>query len=271
MDKILNNLYHELLSIKLPDGRTIFDRIRPDDLCLASHHIGRLYNSGLLIYGQAMNGWQNDTFQDIEDLVSKVLANTIDHKELYNIVDYNGWHGVVNGVSVSYYFKRSKFWKLNYQVTTNANDNTFQNFYIKRTSDCKKKELLDNAWPQTITWSNLYKISYSEGGNPNTEIIEAIKEISLKIILREIALLKPSRVLFNTGENLFSYLALASSNVFGLTKVPEEGNILYKGEYEYLPSEKCKIVVCKRPDVRNAHYTNADIVNEAKEILSAFN
>ena len=47
-------------------------------------------------------------------------------------------------------------------------------------------------------------------------------------------------------------------------------NVLYIGEYEYLPGQKCKIVVCKRPDVWKLHYTNADIVNEAEEILCAF-
>lgn len=270
MDKALKDLYCELLLIDLPNGQKIFDQIQPDNLCLAGHHVGRLYKNSLLIYGQAMNGWQNNASLGVAELVNEVLINASNYKELYNVVDYNGWHGVVNGVSASYYYKRSKFWKLNYQVITNANDTTFRDFYIKRTSDDQRKELLDNAWSQTIAWSNLYKISYSEGGNPNAEIIEAIKETSLKIILREIALLKPNRVLFNTGENLFATIALDQSNVFGLTKVIEGGNILYKGEYKYLPEEKCKIVVCKRPDVRTLHYKNADIINEAKEILSAF-
>lgn len=267
MDKKLKELYKELLSLKFKDGRTVFERINADDLCLAGHHIGRLYKNGLLIYGQAMNGWGNDISRGIDALVEDVLNNAEDYKELYTIVDYDGWHDD-NGVS--YFYKRSKFWKLNYQVITEAKDEAFYNFYIKRTNENEKKKLLDNAWTQGITWSNLYKISFSMGGNPDDEIIDVIREVSLKIILREIELLKPTRILFNTGEILFADLALNKGNVFGVQKVNANSNIFYTGEYEYLPNEKCKIVVCKRPDIPMLHYKNADILNEAREILQAF-
>ena len=41
MDIQLKELYRDLLSIRMKDGKTIFYRIAPDDLCLAGHHVGR--------------------------------------------------------------------------------------------------------------------------------------------------------------------------------------------------------------------------------------
>lgn len=267
MDNILKDLYRELLSIKFSDEKTVFDRITPNDLCVAGHHVGRLYNKGILIYGQAMNGWQND-FCDIDSLIGEIEKSADNHKELYTMADYKGWHS--KDGKESYYYKRSKFWKLNYQVVTNSIDNNFDEFYIKCVPESDRENLLNKAWPQTVAWSNLYKISFSKGGNPNPSIIDKINEISLKIVLREIEILKPSKILFNTGENFYSNIALSHKNIFGLTKVEGSDNILFVGEYEYSPNEKCKIVVCRRPDEVRSHYKNIDIIKEAREILTAF-
>lgn len=271
MDSSLCDLYRELFLTKFPDGRTVIDRIRPDDLCVAGHHQGRLYKEGgLLIYGQAMNGWQNENIVGVEELLSEIMSSAADYREMYTMADYNGWHGEVNGKPTSYFYKRSKFWKLNYQVITSATDASFDNFYIHETDSTDCVTLLDNAWSQKAAWSNLYKVSFSEGGNPNDEIKEAINAISLKIIQREIEVLKPGQVLFNTGENFFYEIALRQGNTFGLSKNTNEGTVLYSGQYEYLQNKKCKMVVCKRPDDRRSHYTNCDIIAEAEEIISAF-
>lgn len=269
MDNTLKDLYRELLSTTFPDNRTVLDRITPSDLCVAGHHVGRLYNKGLLIYGQAMNGWQNEDSADIETIIREISDSADRHQELYTMVDCNGWNGLVDGEPASYHYKTSKFWKLNYQVITGMEDTSFNNFYVNQATGEQNKELFDNAWSQTVAWSNLYKISYSKGGNPDDKVIETINKISLKIILKEIELLKPSLVLFNTGENLYSKI-IESTNPFKLAKNSVDNNVLYTGIYEYLPNKNCKIVVCRRPDVRSLHYTNTDIVNEASEILTAF-
>ena len=100
-------------------------------------------------------------------------------------------------------------------------------------------------------------------------MIDTINDVSVKIILKEIDLFKPSKILFNTGENLFKRTGL--NHVFNLKKTSDGGNVLFTGVYTYSTGETCKIVVCKRPDDPRYHYTNADIVTEAKEILTAFN
>lgn len=272
MDKTLKELYTQLLSTKLSDSRTVYDRINPSDLCIASHHEGKHFKNGLLIYGQAMNGWQNDNSLDVDSLIEQTLLSSTDHTELYTRADPRGWQDKekVNSKPASYYYKRSKFWKLNYQVITNVLDQSFNDFYVKNASEEEMRKLLDNAWSQTATWSNLYKISYSEGGNPDDKIIKAINDISLRIILREIEILKPTKILFNTGEDFFARIT-SNRNIFNLTKIEDGSNVLYKGVYTYSSNAECKIVVCRRPDTWKLHYTNADIVNEAKEILDAFN
>lgn len=267
MDHILKNLYKELLLTKFPDEKTVYDRIASNDLCVAGHHVGRLYNNGMLIYGQAMNGWQNN-FSDIDSLISEIERNADDYRELYTMADYKGWHS--EDGKESYHYKRSKFWKLNYQVITNSSDKNFDEFYIKRVPENERENLLKNAWSQTVAWSNLYKISFSKGGNPDYSIIDKINETSLKIVHREIEVLKPSKILFNTGENFFSNMELSHINEFDLTKVDGSNNILYVGVYKYSSNEKCKIVVCRRPDEIRLHYKNTDIIKEAGEILRAF-
>lgn len=270
MDINLNELYRDLLKIKYPDGRTVFDRIQLDDLCVAGHHIGKRFDNGLLIYGQSMNGWQNENTSSMETLLEEVSSSADDYKEMYTMVNPNGWHGIVNGKPSSYYYKRSKFWKLNYQVITDVTDSQYANFYVSQDEGVDRTEILDNAWSQTAAWSNLFKLSYSEVGNPDNEIIEVIRDISLEVILREIEVLKPKQVLFNTGEVLFDSVANYQKNVFGLTKEPVGSNILYSGRYEYLPRMECKMVVCRRPDVWKLHYTNSDIAKEATEIIHRF-
>lgn len=266
MDIQLKELYRDLLSIRMKDGKTIFDRIAPDDLCLAGHHVGRLYK-GLMIYGQAMNGWQNGENLGIDGLINEIGAGFNDYKELYTIVDYNGWHGYTNGKPAKYHYKRSNFWKLNYLVITNAIDTNIEHFYVDQPqNEYDREKAFNNAWSQKIAWSNLYKVSYSEGGNPDSTIKNAINEVSLKIILREIELLKPKKILFNTGENFFTDVALRDGNIFEVKKKMGTKNIIYTGRYKDI----CDIVVCRRPDEIKLHYSNNDILVEAKEILAAF-
>ena len=266
MDNQLKELYKELLSIKLKNGKTIYDRITPSDLCLAGHRVGKQYND-LLIYGQAMNGWQNGENLSIDALIDEIEAGASNHEELYTMVDYNGWHGYMNGKPAKYHYKKSKFWKLNYLIITNAQDASLDHFYIEQPkNETERKNAFDSAWSQNVAWSNLYKVSYSEGGNPDPAIMNAINKVSLKIILREIEILRPKKILFNTGENFFTYLALRNGNVFGVERNIESNNVIYTGRYK----NACDVVVCRRPDEPRFRYSNDDILTEAKEILDAF-
>lgn len=264
MDDQLHQLYRELLSIIFPDGRAIFERIGTNDLCLTGYLKGKNYTGGLLIYGQAVNGWQNTAFHDTDALIQEVLSNADDYHALYPVVDPRGWRGEVDGIIASYYYKRSKFWKLNYQVATRAADPLFQDFYIRNPLDnCA----FDAAWSQSVVWSNLYKVTFSKGGNPDSMIQKSIHDVSIRIVLREIDLLQPTQVLFNTGKNYFEEFF---EDRFGLHQVSETGNVLYAGQYSTFSGSKCKMVVCKRPDEWKAKYTNNDIIREAEDILKAF-
>lgn len=179
---------------------------------------------------------------------------------------FTGLHSSPNGKPDKYHYKTSNFWKLNYLVITNAQDNSFEHFYIDQPqNEDDRIEAFDNAWSQKVAWSNLYKISYSEGGNPDPTIMNVINEVSLEIILREIELLKPKKILFNTGENFFTDIAMRKENVFGVKKKSGTKNIIYTGRYG-----NSDVVVCRRPDVLRLHYSNNDILEEAKEILVAF-
>lgn len=278
MSEKLFELYRELLNTRFADGRSIFDRITPNDLCVAGHHQGGQYDiqdNKLIIYGQAVNGWQNGSHIYSEGLVHEVLSRADDPKEMRMMADCRGWHGAVNGEPAKYYYKTSKFWKLNYQVISSAIDPDFQNFYVPYQAGSDYDSLLDNTWAQEIVWSNLYKAAFTQGGNPDSKIMNATNEICRKIVLHEIAEFKPKRILFNTGENMFTYMFLSSDwegkeNLI-LQKSKDDGNVRYVGQYEYAPGETCKIVVCRRPDEWKVRYKNNDIAKEAEEILSAFN
>jgi hypothetical protein len=55
------------------------------------------------------------------------------------------------------------------------------------------------CWVSQLHWTNLYKVNPAEIGNPGGRLRRAQDRICQQILLEEIALLRPKRVLFLTG------------------------------------------------------------------------
>jgi hypothetical protein len=62
-------------------------------------------------------------------------------------------------------------------------------------------------WPTALAWSNLYKVSPKEGGNPAKNLKAAQEPIAFDLIKREVAELEPKRVLVLTGLDWFTPFA----------------------------------------------------------------
>ncbi|MHB8381567.1 MAG: hypothetical protein ACYDC3_04400 [Candidatus Binataceae bacterium] len=57
----------------------------------------------------------------------------------------------------------------------------------------------DDSWPSYVVWTNLYKISPADGGNPPTPLCGAQFKYCAELLKMEIESYKPVRVLFSTG------------------------------------------------------------------------
>ena len=60
-------------------------------------------------------------------------------------------------------------------------------------------EDFDNTWPSHLVWSNLYKVSPAEEGNPGVRLCSVQWEGCKKLLEHEIKTYKPVRLLFLTG------------------------------------------------------------------------
>lgn len=146
---------------------------------------GNLYNNGLLVVGRAVNGWASkwtaDELRDqskVGELVEELYPTTgTADCPLMWVSDSWGQNGN------EYNTKKSAFWRVIRGVVSGLSEGHFD--------DC--------AWPSTIAWSNLYKVSPAAGRNPSEPLADAQLAQCKKILEEEIRWLNPSRILFLTG------------------------------------------------------------------------
>lgn len=147
---------------------------------------GARYNCALMVVGRAVNGWttgilphglaSREACESYAGLVQKSVAG-------------NGkcpmrWVSECWGDSRGHYnTKRSAFWRAIHGV-------------VVRLSIAN---LEDAAWPSCLVWSNLYKVSPSESGNPGGALCEAQLPGCIELLRLEVKTYKPSRLLFLTG------------------------------------------------------------------------
>lgn len=56
-------------------------------------------------------------------------------------------------------------------------------------------------WPSNLIWTDLYKISPYEGGNPSSSLIRLQQSLCVQLLCEEIRHFKPRRILFLTGHD----------------------------------------------------------------------
>lgn len=129
----------------------------------------------ILFVGQETFGWDNGKengkdreFQTFADFLSKPKS-------------VSTLQNVYKGFDFGATYTRSPFWWAYHQIRHDAEDDQ----------------------PYSILWTNLYRSSYKTGSvfNASDEDQKTLLEISRKIFVEELKILKPKAVLFMTGPN----------------------------------------------------------------------
>lgn len=171
MNKNNLTLAYEKLLIQIENNA---DKFKEENVSVQSVGIGNLYNKKLVVYGRAVNGWNNYVKSEITKYQTEIAAN-IETENLDWIVD------LFNNPDEDWSPYSSAFWRLTKRVCTALFNDT------------------SNEVIQHIAWTNLYKISNAAKGNPTARLMNVQFELALEIFKQEIELLQPQFVLLLTN------------------------------------------------------------------------
>ncbi len=170
------NLSKKLRSKIFPIYKEMFEQNKFDDVCTFAIQWGENFpkeeNTGLLFVGKAVNGW--DSSNDIENLFNKNNPNRIFDRD-----DQMKWVEENSGNIKTYNTNRSAFWRLIKEIAY-----TYNNYQGK--------------WYSNIAWTNLYKISPTEG-NPNAQLQQQQQDYCVRLLEEEIRTLSPKYVIMLTS------------------------------------------------------------------------
>jgi len=181
----LFELYQKLLE-KIYVDKELFGE---DELTLWSSCIGKDYNNKLMVVGRAGNG-------GIIYLDKNIYQNKDEAFVLFKKHFFNGLQWVIDQWGANdgeYNPKKSAFWRLSKRLSEEL---------------IEKNDFVINK----IAYSNLYKISNYEGGNPSEKLMDVQFDICRKILLKEIELYKPEIVVFFTGLGMAQWFLQDSKN-----------------------------------------------------------
>ncbi len=146
---------------------------------------GQAYDGGLMVIGRAVNGWTYGICTKHLSVPGNIIRYaSLVQESVNNDVECpmswitSGW-GAIEG----YNTKRSAFWRCVRNVSMRLN--IFD-------SECVN-------WSSHLVWSNLYKVSPAEGGNPNSLLCDAQLAGCIELFKQELRTYRPSRVLLLTG------------------------------------------------------------------------
>ena len=262
MDQILDKNYELLYSTLLND---YWEQIRDGELTAAPMFAGKRYDESqakLMIVGRAVNGWEikNADCSTLENVVHSVLLqpsglDDVTHKGGMKYLDETG-------TEKTYYYTRSRFWKLVKAILEAFGESEKDNWYDD-----------PFQWNERILWSNLYKLAPKSGGNPGWKLIEDTVKVNIEILKKEIELKRPENIVFIVNANTTSCDKESASAYFSLYKdlpsfekelgirIDKIGErVVGKGHYN-----GSNVVVCVRPE----KMSNAEIEEFAHEIKSA--
>jgi hypothetical protein len=138
--------------------------------------VGNNFQKDYVFYGRAVNGWKNYSKHELSSNFNAIEDN-IKESDLKWVID------LFNNPDDNWKPSRSAFWRLIKRITSEKYDD---NNY----------EVLNN-----IAWSNLYKISKADEGNPSQKLINAQSDRVKKILKMELDLYQPKTAIFLTSLN----------------------------------------------------------------------
>lgn len=160
---------------------------------------GRAYRGELMVIGRAVNGWLetpiapyrlSDTAYAVDQARAIQQKSTTDETKCPM-----RWITCQWSSGDGYHTNKSAFWRCVRQVVgelgvadiSDAGDDC---------EDCKERH---NTWSSLLAWSNLYKLSRHDGGNPSQTLRKIQRLGCLELFDLEMKHYKPKRLLFLTG------------------------------------------------------------------------
>lgn len=190
----------------------------------------------LLIIGRAPNGWEQLPTEDGE-IFSREAEKRFKSNSRFD------WVESKNGVLYSkhcegYCIDNKPFWSYPKEIFNQLTSNI-----------CK-----DEFWVEYIAWSNLYKVSPREEGNPNKKYRQKQLAACKKILKKELLELEPTHVLIMTGfDEWFSdfsdvFDSVCDKGVRNISQGDNRNDVYVEGTATL---GKSKMVIACRPEYRN--------------------
>lgn len=157
-------------------------RLRDEtDLTLFHACEGAEYDGGLLVVGRSVNGWIPEFSS--RDLVDESTRRSLVEDEQRRLDQRCPMRWVTDrwGARKGYNTARSAFWRVNRRVALGLELGT------------------EKSWASSLAWTNLYKVSPHDHGNPSAALMRAQLDGCRGLLQGDIARAKPSRILFLTG------------------------------------------------------------------------
>jgi len=97
-----------------------------------------------------------------------------------------------------------------------------------------------------LYWTNLYKVSFQSVGNPSVSLRKEIGQSSWKLLVAEIELVRPQRILFLTGQ-WWAEPFLRNSNFVGREQTGYK-HVYQRGFWSCSDGNKAAVVVADHPE-----------------------
>ncbi|TSK08500.1 MAG: hypothetical protein FPO08_04100 [Geobacter sp.] len=151
---------------------------------------GDQYDGKLMIVGRAVNGWRTTwtpgekTSSDAMNLSKETVEDVTRPNRCPMLWVTDIWNGKENS-SNKYKTRTSAYWRVAKKTVEGLN-----------IADVRSKD-----WPSFLVWSNLYKLSHSEQGNPSERLQKIQFKACAELLMSELKAYKPANVLMLTGLN----------------------------------------------------------------------
>lgn len=250
---LYNNFIGKYFNVLDSDNKTLIHNLDISQLSRFALMKGVNYdcqtNIKLLLIGRAPNGWGQNLALSSDDFAYGALN------------DYTSRH--FDWVEVENEKLISKYYDPNGSLITYKLASFFtyaEDIFYKLTNVNPQK---NEKWLDYIAWSNLYKVSPPNTGNPEGEMEFLQRNICKEILLNDIELCNPTHILFFTGyENMFEHFHSDFPDVKYIGKNCSRGknrnNIFVEAAGHY---NNAKVVVCCRPEYRNKDALVTDVIN----------
>lgn len=153
---------------------------------------GKLYDENdirLLLVGRCVNGWESLPASSKENFATEAT------KQIEDLSRFEGWIEEIDGVLYSNSGSKDEPKSEKYRLSRSP----FWNYTKEIYGRLAQKEKMDGIWMNNIAWTNLYKISPEEGGNPTCEQRLAQRDVCKDILLQEIKIFNPTHIIFETN------------------------------------------------------------------------